>query len=82
MPNPRAVFQVGSRLFITGAGDNLNVRATPNGVKVGELHSGDFIQITDGPQEANGSRWWKVKAEKGGLEGWCMENPDWYSGIQ
>jgi WD40 repeat protein len=77
----KPVFQKENHLFITGAGNNIRIRQSPSlqGMVVKQLISGDRVQIIDGPVEANGYRWWKLKVEGNGTVGWAVENPDWYA---
>ncbi len=55
----------------------LNVRARPStGAKrVGVLLQGQQVSVLEGPQKANGYRWWRV-ASKNGITGWVAEGTD------
>jgi hypothetical protein len=77
-------FRVGDIYLITEAGDKLNVRDTPSisGKVLMQLKPGDYIEITDGPVQANGHTWWKIGVFGMGIDlesnGWAVENQDWY----
>jgi uncharacterized protein YgiM (DUF1202 family) len=75
-------FRVNDWYIITAEGGNppLNVRAGPSKSEavVDKLNQGTYIQIIDGPREQSGQRWWKIKADFEGAEGWVLEDPAWY----
>jgi len=75
-------FRVNDWYIITAEGGNppLNVRAGPSKSEavVDKLNQGTYIQIIDGPREQSGQRWWKIKADFEGSEGWVLEDPAWY----
>lgn len=75
-------FRIGDWYIITAEGGNppLNVRAGPAKSEkvVSKLNQGTYVLITDGPREQSGQRWWKIKAEFEGVEGWVLEDPAWY----
>lgn len=81
---PRPIFEAGSTLLITGAGNKLRVRQSPSlqAMTLETLSPGDIVQILDGPVQAEGYQWWKLKLEKDNLSGWAVENADWYSTYQ
>lgn len=68
--------------IITEAGDQLNVRDQPSTDSrvVTQLLTGDYVEIIDGPIQANGYTWWKFRIHTGnGGEGWAVENQEWYA---
>lgn len=77
------VFKVGGVYQLTKEGLNLNVRETPSatGKVLATLKDGyGYLTIEDGPVDADGHRWWKVKADcMEQAEGWVQENPDWFT---
>lgn len=79
---PSPVFMVGAQMMISGAGDKLNMRRSPSkqAAVIHLLHTGDRVALVEGPMEADGARWWKIKTS-GGVEGWSMENERWYLGL-
>jgi hypothetical protein len=82
-PTAWLAFRVGDVYIITQAGDKLNVRdqSTTSGKVLTQLHTGDYIEIVDGPVQANGYTWWKISTCAGcenADEGWTVENQDWY----
>lgn len=76
VPTP---FQVGEAWVITPAADKLDLRTAPSwsGRAVQRLEPGDGITILEGPVEAEGSRWWQVRSNKG-MEGWVVDIPEWF----
>ncbi len=69
---PVPVLHPGGRARIEA--ETLNVRAGP-GVgheRVGVLLQGQTVSLIEGPQEADGYRWWHIRTEDG-LEGWVAE---------
>ncbi|MBN2146425.1 MAG: DUF3160 domain-containing protein [Anaerolineales bacterium] len=78
-------FRVGDVYFITEAGDKLNVRDQPslNGTVIAQLATNDYIEIVDGPIQANGYTWWKIELYSWGdptvISGWAVEDPQWYA---
>lgn len=54
--------------------ETLNVRAQPSTTanRVGVLLQGEKVAILEGPKEANGYRWWRVRSEKD-ITGWVAE---------
>ena len=64
---------VGTYAVVSAEGDQLSLRAEPGlgGVLLASLPTGTSVQILAGPQEADGYRWWRVRA--GANEGWCAE---------
>lgn len=71
-------FKIGDKVQTT---DNVNVRTGPSKADpevqhvnyyLGYMPAGIQGQITDGPKQADGYTWWKVKFATG-VEGWCIE---------
>ena len=78
---PEPVFDVGRHLFVTPAGDQIQVRQAP-GTKspiMATLNNGTEFDIMDGPQMVEGQRWWKIKLSPSEVIGWVIENADWYA---
>src|SRR3990172_1668552 len=75
-------FRIGDVYYISKAGDDLNMRDTPSlgGEVVKQLKTGSYVEIVDGPVEADGYTWWKIQYldDQSGLTGWAVENQDWY----
>jgi hypothetical protein len=63
---------IGSKVVVQGTRIGLNVRAEPStGAKrVGGAKDGDVLVVIDGPQQAGGLTWWKVRTLDG-KEGWA-----------
>lgn len=64
------------------AAQGLNVRDRPSvhGERVGRLAPGALVQVTDGPQEGDGYRWWRVRTNE--VEGWVADgdgSDEWLS---
>lgn len=78
----RMVFRPGDWYIITEAGGTppLNVRAQPSrsAAVLGKLETGAYLEILEGPVEVSGAYWWKINADFDNLEGWVMENPEWF----
>ncbi len=83
-PSTWLAFRVGDVYLITDAGDKLNVRDQPskNSKILMQLKSQDYVEIIDGPVQADGYTWWKFQIDdfSGGTQptGWGVENQDWY----
>jgi hypothetical protein len=79
--SPVPGLQVGSTYTITQAGANLNLRDSPSlqGKVLDRLPAGSKVTILEGPMEADGYYWWKMRTEAG-LEGWAVEVFGWYQG--
>jgi hypothetical protein len=62
-PKEVLFFRVGDIYVITEAGDALNVRDQPslNGSVVVQLNTNGYVEIVDGPVQADGYTWWKVE---------------------
>jgi hypothetical protein len=84
--NPTAwlAFRIGDIYYITEAGEKLNVREQPSTRSkiLMQLKYYDYVEIIDGPVQADGFTWWKFKIYdmSSGVEptGWAVENQDWY----
>ena len=75
-PTPEAL-ESGVRVRVTiGEGLTLNLRQEPTlgeaGVVLAELPPGTEADVLEGPVEANGFRWWKLRTDDG-LVGWAVE---------
>lgn len=77
IPQP---FAPGGVYTITAAGVNLNLRAQPalDGKVLKTLLPGELITILEGPTQAGGYTWWRMRT-KDGIEGWAVDIPDWYA---
>lgn len=77
-------FRVGDIYFITEEGDELNLRDQPSleGAVIIQLKENEYIEIIDGPVQADGYTWWKIKVDRWGSEGeitgWAVEDQLWY----
>jgi hypothetical protein len=76
-------FRIGDIYKITPTGVKLNMRAEPSlsAPSMWKLQPGEYVEITDGPAEAEGFTWWKFKlvdTTENPVEGWAVENSDWY----
>jgi hypothetical protein len=76
-------FRVGDVYKISEAGDRLNVRSAPGtGASVlRQLFTGEYVTLLDGPRQAGGFTWWKVRVEDYSdtpNEGWVVEEQEWY----
>jgi hypothetical protein len=76
---PVLAFRVGDVYIITEAGADLNVRLQPStrAAVVQQLQPDDYVEIIDGPVQADGYTWWKLKLWDVEL-GWAVENQEWY----
>jgi len=78
-------FRIGDIYYITEAGDMLNLRDQPStsGTVLMQLKPDDFVEITEGPVQAGGHTWWKIKVYDWSSDtaptGWAVENQDWYA---
>lgn len=76
------VFRVGDVYIITEAGGNppLNLRAQPtkSAAVLAKLETGEYIEIIDGPVQADGGQWWKIQLPNTDRSGWVLEDPAWY----
>ena len=63
-------FGVGATIVTT---DNVRVRKTPSGDRLGNQTRGSTGTIAEGPVVANGFTWWNVKFDKS-PGGWSVEN--------
>jgi len=84
--NPTAwlAFRIGDIYYITEAGAKLNVREQPSTRSkiLMQLKYYDYVEIIDGPVQADGYTWWQFKIydSSSGVEptGWAVENQEWY----
>lgn len=83
-PREALFFRIGDIYIITEAGDQLNVRDQPStsGAVITQLKTEDYVEIVDGPVQANGYTWWKFKlydwTSNVETTGWAVENQEWY----
>jgi hypothetical protein len=81
-PKEALFFRIGDIYIITKAGDELNVRDGPSttAAVITQLKTGDYVEIADGPVQADGYTWWKFKLYSGNIEttGWAVEDQEWY----
>lgn len=81
-PKEALFFRIGDIYIITKAGDELNVRDGPSttGAVITQLKTGDYVEIVDGPVQANGYTWWNFRVYSGNVEttGWAVEDLEWY----
>ncbi len=76
-------FRVGDIYMITQNADQLNIREEPSlsAHSIKRLRSGEYLEIIDGPIQAEGYLWWKFKLIHSGedtIQGWAIENQDYY----
>ena len=67
----------GTAMINTTEGDPLNVRSGP-GIDFGivaKVPSGTLVTILEGPRDANGYTWWRIRLP-GSQEGWAVESAD------
>ncbi len=78
--NDALAFRVNDVYIVSADGAGLNVRAEPNkdARVLTQLQQYDFVTIIDGPVEADGYTWWKVRLEFADTVGWAVENSGWY----
>lgn len=81
-PEESLFFRIGDIYIITEAGDKLNVRDQPStsSARITQLHTYDYVEIVDGPVQADGYTWWKVANPSDGSvpTGWVVEDQEWY----
>lgn len=75
----KLTFRTGDILSITPAGHDLNLREAPSihAAVLRKLQPGDTVTILEGPVEADGYTWWRMRTADG-LEGWAVEVAAWY----
>jgi uncharacterized protein YgiM (DUF1202 family) len=76
-PEPDTLHEGGTAIVSTTSGDSLNMR-TAAGVDFQirtKLARGTQVTILEGPVEADGFSWWRVK-EPSGVEGWVVDFVD------
>ncbi len=69
--------KVGDSVVVSTVGDTLRVRsgAGRSFDILTQLNDGTLVTLLDGPQQADGLSWWKLKTADG-LEGWAVESAD------
>ncbi len=74
------LLKVGSSFVILPPGDNLILRGAPSLDASGlvKLHTGDIFTVTDGPVQADGYTFWRVRSELDGSYGWVREFYGWF----
>jgi hypothetical protein len=83
-PKEILFFRIGDVYIITESGDKLNMRDQPSirGTVLAQLKTSDYVEIVDGPVQADGYTWWKFKLYNLGSDtptsGWAVENQQWY----
>ena len=82
-PVDQLAFRIGDIYLITEEGENLNVRINPslNDMIVAKLQPGTYVELIDGPVNADGYTWWKYNLltfDNAVMEGWAVEHQDWY----
>jgi hypothetical protein len=72
--NPMGSIVIGGGVVVTVAGNNLRLRnGAGTGFDVlGTMSQGTFLNVLEGPVEADGYIWWRVRTPDG-LEGWAVE---------
>lgn len=74
VPPSASALAVGGRAVVNQQGDQLNLRTEPNtganSAVIASLAAGTSLQVLEGPTEAEGRTWWRVRADS--LEGWCV----------
>ena len=67
---------------ITIAGNDLNLRAKQSldGAIKKILKTGDIVTILEGPVQADGYSWWKMRTADG-VEGWAVDVAGWYAPV-
>jgi hypothetical protein len=82
-PVDSLAFRVGDVYLITDKGGNppLKLRANPSrtAAVLDSLAKDTYLEITEGPEKADGFFWWKVKVFDMDATGWVAENQEWYS---
>ncbi len=74
-------FHMGSAYAITEEGEGLNFRETPGmeGEVLKQLGVWEYIQVIGGPVETDGYTWWEFNICGTEVNGWVVEEPDWYA---
>lgn len=70
-------------LVFTTEGDNLNVRSGPGAAfeVVGQVANGETVTLLEGPFDAEGLNWWRVRTPAG-VEGWTVESAEGVQTLQ
>ncbi|HNS51482.1 MAG TPA: SH3 domain-containing protein [Anaerolineae bacterium] len=77
-PSPVVYTEIaaGAQVTVQGTGGRgLNIRVSPttSANLTGSAKDGDVLTVLEGPREADGYTWWKVRTEAG-KEGWAAAN--------
>lgn len=75
--DPIALRVGGQAQIFTTEGDALNMRSAPGTQfeRVSQLPSGSMVTLLEGPVDADGFTWWRVRTVDG-IEGWTVESAD------
>jgi hypothetical protein len=76
-PSPTPAPEITIGAFVLVIGDRgMNVRSGPGteSTVVRVVDPGSEFIIVDGPQEANGLRWWLIASRDGSFSGWAADN--------
>jgi hypothetical protein len=68
--------RVGDRVAVTmPASGQLSVRAVPgpDAALLTRVNSGEQLTVLDGPQQAGGFTWYRVRSDSGAVEGWAAD---------
>jgi hypothetical protein len=73
------MYRIGDYYLVTAEGNLYNVREKPgkSSKVLTQLVTNDFFKIVGGPVYVDGTGWWQMEQEFGGVKGWLMENPAW-----
>ena len=81
-PSQTLAFRKGDIYIVTDASNQLNVREQPtmSARVLGQYWHGEYVQIEDGPIQADGYTWWKFETSLGmsSISGWAVENQKWF----
>jgi len=77
--SPVPSLQANGNYSITALDTDLNLRADASlrASIVVNLKEGDTVTVLEGPKEADGYYWWKLRAASG-AEGWAVDVAGWY----
>jgi len=79
-------FRIGDIYMVSQTVANLSIHETPSRVSpvIQRLQPSETVTIVDGPIEAEGLIWWKFRLDipdGQSVEGWAIENQDWYERV-
>jgi Tol biopolymer transport system component len=80
--SPILGLQIGKTYRITEDGANLNLRENPSlqSQVVKKLLEAEIVTIIEGPAQADGYSWWKMRTADG-AEGWAVDVAGWYAPV-